>query len=336
MTSTSTSSVATAAAEHVGQGVDGGRPHRRAQPASPSSTRAATSRASIVPAARPVAAAYRSAMARAEATASSVVPLGDEDLADLAGAKRRPATDHAVDHDGGGQIPCRSRRTTRLRPLRRRRTSPRRVRRCARRGRPITGIAEALDEVLADGEVAPSHRHREASDSGARRRSRAPPPRRRRPPGRARSTRRRGRRRPRRCCPARLPGRARGRSAPVGGPELRPARGSPPSATYPRRRWRRRRGDRRSVTLACSASRTTLYVNDRGRSGSRPAMPGEFDRQSLGADQLDHRIEIVAHELSARGGDVVGQASRRLAEHPDDRSLPTHTDRTMAELHRRV
>ena len=74
------------------------------------------------------------------------------------------------------------------------------------------------------------------------------------------------------------------------------------------------------LTSACSASRIDAERQRPGLVGVAAGVAGELDGESLGADQVDHRIEILAHELRARRRDVAGEPARRRRRTPTRRS----------------
>ena len=280
------------AGEHAGQGVDGRRPHRRRRSGSPSRTRAATSPASTCP---PAPAGRRGIPLGDGARRGDRFqrrPRGDEDLADLAGAERRP----------GWITPSITMAAERPVPI----------------GTNSAEPAPAAAPNVAFGDRAGAHvvadRHRTGRGCSARRSrtgtSRHPIVTERRPtpasstiPGTATPT-------PATSRPSsehsstRPAATAAMLSSTASGPRCAPARHTPEHAQPSRPedpRLQRRAADvdgddRESVdarvTSRCSASRMTLNDSDRGRSGSRPAMAGELDGESLGADEVDHRIEI--------------------------------------------
>ena len=209
MTSTSTSERGHGGGEDVGQGGDAGGPDGRRG-------RIAVSHqggdiAGVDAAGGwPVAAAYRSAIARAEATASSVLP----------GATRIWPISPARNVAPGRITPSITTAAAEPVPIgtNSAEPAPAAAPNVASATAPVrtswptfTGTTEPLGEPLPHGHVAPAHRHRKVGRPRSRRRSRERRHRPRRRRGELGSTRRRDRRRRRRCCRARRRGRAVGR-----------------------------------------------------------------------------------------------------------------------------
>ncbi len=233
------------------------------------------------------------------------------------------------------RAPCRSGRTAHCRRRRQRRTSLRRRRPCARRGRPRQADRVARPGARRTGRsrhpivtensptpvssTIPGHRDTDPGDLQ----------------GRVPSTRRRARRRRPRCCRAPHRGRVGDHSAHDAARATRRARGSRPSATCRRRRRRRRQGDRRRSPHVLG-SRMTLNDSDCGWSGSRPAW-----RASSTASRWARMRSTIGSRFSLTNcapgrGNIVSQPVRRIAEHPHGGPWATDADRSVAVLHRRV
>ena len=334
MTSTSTSRVATAAASTLRQGVDAAL-HTPTPTASPSRDEGGTSPASIAaggPAGRGgVALGDRPRRGdRFQRRAR-----GDEDLADLAGAERGARMDHAVDHDGGGEAGADGNEQRAAAPA----AAPN-VASATRGGAHVVADRDRDDRAARRGARAPGGRATPSSPrasptpaSSTIPGTATPTPATSRPSSEHSST-----------SPAATAGdvvehgiRAVLATGGHAAEHVQPGRPEDPGL---QRRAADVDGDDGEAVEPAHLSAARVE-DDAERQRPRPVgvaagLAGELDGEALGADEVGHRVEILAHELRSRRGDVVGQATRRLAEHPHDGPRPADADRAVAVLHRRV